>query len=68
MGINDSNCTGVNATILLRIMPDLRSKYSLVVDGERLGDMETLNDAIVLSECLKDHDFTFAEARAILEA
>jgi hypothetical protein len=58
----------MNAMILLRIMPDLPAKYSLVVDGERLGDMETLNDAIVARECLKSHDFTFAEARAILEA
>ena len=54
--------------ILLRIMPDLRAKYSLVVDGERLGDMETLNDAIVARECLKGQDYTLAEARAILEA
>lgn len=54
--------------ILLRIMPDLRAKYSLVVDGERLGDMETLNDAIVARECLKCQDYTLAEARAILEA
>ena len=57
----------MNATILLRIMPDLRSKYSLMVDGEPLGDMETLNDAIVARDCLKGHDFTFAEARATLE-
>jgi hypothetical protein len=58
----------MNAMILLRIMPDLRAKYSLVVDGERLGDMETLNDAIVARECLKCQDYTLAEARAILEA
>ena len=58
----------MNAMILLRIMPDLRAKYSLVVDGERLGDMETLNDAIVARECLKGQDYTLVEARAILEA
>lgn len=57
----------MNATILLRIMPDLRSKYSLIVDGERLGDMKTLNNAIAARDCLKEHDFTMAEARAILQ-
>lgn len=59
--------SAVNATILLRIMPELRSKYSLIVDGERLGDMKTLNEAVVARECLKEHDFSISEARAILE-
>ena len=58
----------MNVTILLRILPDLGSKYSLVVDGERLGDMETLNDAIVLRDRLEDHDVTIAEVHAILGA
>ena len=58
----------MNVTILLRILPDLGSKYSLLVDGERLGDMETLNDAIVVRDGLEDHDFTIAEAHAILGA
>jgi hypothetical protein len=56
----------MNVTILLRILPDLGAKYSLLVDGERLGDMETLNDAIVLRDRLEDHDFTIAEAHAVL--
>ena len=59
---------GMNVTILLRILPDLGSKYSLLVDGERLGDMETLNDAIAVRDRLEDHDFTIAEAHAILGA
>ena len=58
----------MNVTILLRILPDLGSKYSLLVDGERLGDMETLNDAIVVRDRLEDYDFTIAEAHAILGA
>jgi hypothetical protein len=58
----------MNATILLQIMPDLRSKYSLIVDGERLGDMKTLHDAIVARDCLKEHDFSTSEARVILHA
>ena len=57
----------MNATILLRIMPDLRSKYSLIVDGEQLGDMKTLNDAIVARDYLKEHDFSISEARVILQ-
>jgi hypothetical protein len=56
----------MNVTILLRILPDLGAKYSLLVDGERLGDMETLNDAIVVRDRLEDHDFTIAEAHAVL--
>jgi hypothetical protein len=56
----------MNVTILLRILPDLGSKYSLLVDGERLGDLETLNDAIVARDSLDDQDFTIAEAQAIL--
>jgi hypothetical protein len=58
----------MNVTILLRILPDLGSKYSLLVDGERLGDLETLNDAIVLRDRLEDQDFTIAEVLAILGA
>jgi hypothetical protein len=58
----------MNVTILLRILPDLGSKYSLLVDGERLGDLETLNDAIVARDRLEDQDFTIAEAHAILGA
>jgi hypothetical protein len=58
----------MNVTILLRILPDLGSKYSLLVDGERLGDLETLNDAIVARDRLEDQDSTIAEAHAILGA
>ena len=56
----------MNATILLRILPDLRAKYALLVDGERLGELDTLNDVMVARDFLKAHDFTIAEARAIL--
>jgi hypothetical protein len=56
----------MNVTILLRILPDLGSKYSLLVDGERLGEMETLNEAIVVRDRLADHDFTIAEAHSVL--
>ena len=58
----------MNVTILLRILPDLGSTYSLLVDGERLGDMETLNDAILVRDRLEDQDLTIAEAHAILGA
>ena len=56
----------MNATILLRILPDLRAKYALLVDGERLGEVDTLKEVIAARDYLKDHDFTVAEARAIL--
>ena len=56
----------MNVTIHLRILPDLGSTYSLLVNGERLGDMETLNDAIVLLDRLENQDLTIAEAHAIL--
>jgi hypothetical protein len=58
----------MNATILLRIMPDPRSKYALLVDGQELGEVATLSDAVLVRECLKEHDFTVDQARAILEA
>lgn len=57
----------VNATILLRILPDLRAKYALLVDGERLGDMDTLKEVIAARDALKPHDFTLAEAREFLD-
>jgi hypothetical protein len=64
-----SQCEGalMNATILLRILPDLRAKYALLVDGERLGDMDTLKEVIAARDALKPHDFTLAEAREFLD-
>jgi hypothetical protein len=56
----------VNASILLRIMPDLRAKYALMVDKQELGELETLNDALAVRDRLKESDVTFEEARAIV--
>ena len=57
----------MNATLLMRIMPDLRSKYAIRVDGETVGDLETLDEALVALERLRDHDVTVEKARKILE-
>ena len=43
----------MNATILMRIMPDLRSKYAIRVDGETVGDLETLDEALLALERLR---------------
>src|SRR5271166_5264026 len=60
------NSSGMNATILMRIMPDLRSKYAIRVDGETVGDLETLDEALLALERLRDRDFTVEQARKML--
>jgi hypothetical protein len=57
----------MNATILMRIMPDLRSKYAIRVDGETVGDLETLDEALLALERLRDRDFTVEQARKMLD-
>jgi hypothetical protein len=56
----------MNATLLMRVMPDLRSKYSIRVDGETVGDLETFEEALVTLNCLRDQDLTVEEARKVL--
>ena len=61
------NSSGMNATILMRIMPDLRSKYAIRVDGETVGNLETLDEALLALERLRDRDFTVEQARKMLD-
>jgi len=61
------NGSGMNATILMRIMPDLRSKYAIRVDGETVGDLETLDEALLALERLRDRGFTVEQARKMLD-
>ena len=58
----------MSAEILLRIMPDLRSKYCVLVDGKRLGEMDTLKEALIVRDCLAEHEFTVEQARAFQSA
>ena len=57
----------VNATILVRIMPDLCSKYALLAEKEELGQVDTLTDAVRIRDLLKGCDLTTNQARAILQ-
>ena len=57
----------VNAQILLHILPDLRSRYGIVVDGEEIGQLETLSDATLVRDCLKERDFSVSKARVIFQ-
>jgi len=61
------NSSGMNATILMRIRPDLRSKYAIRVDGETVGNLETLDEALLALERLRDRDFTVEQARKMLD-
>ncbi|HZC58872.1 MAG TPA: hypothetical protein VE154_02690 [Chthoniobacterales bacterium] len=56
----------MNATLLMRVMPDLRSKYAIRVDGETVRDLETFEEALVALKCLRNHDLTVEEARKVL--
>jgi hypothetical protein len=58
----------VNAQILLRILPDLRNRYALMAEGEKIAEVDTLTDAILVRDCLKSQDLTLSQARAMLQA
>jgi hypothetical protein len=56
------------AQIVLRILPGLRSRYALMADGEKIAEVDTLTDAVLVRDCLKSHDLTLSQAREMLQA
>jgi hypothetical protein len=58
----------VIAQIVLRILPDLGNRYALMAHGEKIGEVDTLTDAVLVRDCIKNQDLTISQARAMLQA
>ena len=63
---NYCHCGDMDATILVR-HPEGQTRYALLFNGQRIGEVDTLEEAVEIREYLKRCNLRIEKARAILE-